>query len=105
MKRFRLAPDAAHGVRGIWNYIAKDSIRAARKVRLQIFDACQNLAKNPRLGHTREDLTAASVLFWPVGAYLVIYRGDRKPIEIVAVTHGSLGIPEVLRRRGILFTF
>jgi hypothetical protein len=26
------------------------------------------------MGHKREDLTAYAVLFWPVGAYLIIYR-------------------------------
>lgn len=98
MKRFRLAPEAAQDVREIWAYIAKDSVRAARKVRLQIFDACGRLGENPGLGHTREDLTDRALLFWPVGAYLIIYRADRKPIQIVAVTHGSMDVPAVLRR-------
>ena len=100
MKRFRLAPDAAQDVRAIWSYIAKDNIRAARKVRLQILGACQQLAENPRLGHRREDLTERPLFFWPVGAYLIIYRTEPKPMEVVAVTHGSMDVPVVLRRRG-----
>ena len=51
------------------------------------------------MGHRREDLTRHPVLFWPVGAYLIIYRADRRPIEIVAVTQGSRDIPGFLRRR------
>ena len=51
------------------------------------------------MGHKREDLTPYAVLFWPVGAYLIIYRADRRPIEIVAVTQGSRDIPAFLRRR------
>ena len=39
------------------------------------------------------------VLFWPVGAYLIIYRVERRPIEIVAVTQGSRDIPAFLNRR------
>jgi len=38
-------------------------------------------------------------MFWPVGAYLIIYRADRLPVEIVAVTQGSRDIPAFLRRR------
>ena len=51
------------------------------------------------MGHKREDLTRYPVLFWPVGAYLVIYRPERGPIEIVAVTQGSRDIPAFLHRR------
>ena len=51
------------------------------------------LAQMPRMGHTRGDVTDYPVLFLPVGAYLVIYRADRQPIEIVAVTQGSRDIP------------
>jgi hypothetical protein len=46
-----------------------------------------------------KDLTSYAVLFWPVGDYLIIYRADRQPIEIVAVTQGSRDIPSFLRRR------
>jgi len=51
------------------------------------------------MGQKREDLTTYTVLFWPVGAYLIIYRAGRRPIEIVAVTQGSRDIPASLRRR------
>jgi antitoxin ParD1/3/4/toxin ParE1/3/4 len=51
------------------------------------------------MGHRREDLTPYPVLFWPVGAYLIIYRADRRPIEIVSVTQGSRDIPAFLSRR------
>jgi antitoxin ParD1/3/4/toxin ParE1/3/4 len=51
------------------------------------------------MGHRRDDLTSHLVLFWPVGAYLAIYRAQSRPIEIVAVTQGSRDIPSFLRRR------
>ena len=50
------------------------------------------------MGHAREDLTPYPVRFWPVGAYLIIYRAERTPIEIVAVTQGSRDIPVFLHR-------
>ena len=51
------------------------------------------------MGHRREDLTSYPVLFRPVGAYLIIYRAERRPIETVAVIQGSRDIPAFLNRR------
>ena len=52
---FILSPEAARDIREIWSYIADDSIRAARRVRLELLAACQRLAENPLIGHSRED--------------------------------------------------
>jgi hypothetical protein len=49
------------------------------------------------MGHRREDLTRYPVLFWPVGAYLIIYRAERPPVEIVAVITGCPCLPEPSR--------
>jgi plasmid stabilization system protein ParE len=95
VKRFKLSPEAAQDIREIWAYIAGDSIKAARRIRLQIFDACQRIAENPEIGHRREDLTDKPVLFWPAGSYLIIYAA-RKPVEIVRVLHGARDIPSLL---------
>jgi plasmid stabilization system protein ParE len=95
MKRFKLSPEAAQDIREIWAYIAADNIKAARRVRLQIFDACQRVAGNPGIGHSREDLTDKPVLFWPTGSYLIVYAA-RKPVEIVRVLHGARDIPSLL---------
>jgi plasmid stabilization system protein ParE len=83
----------------IWEYIAADSIDAADRWIGKLFDAFEALGQTPGMGHRREDLTAYPVLFWPVGAYLIIYRSERRPIEIVAVTQGSRDIPAFLSRR------
>ncbi len=95
MKRFKLSPEAAQDIREIWAYIAADSIGAARRLRLQIFDACQRVADSPGIGHSREDLTDKPVLFWPTGSCLIIYT-VRKPVEIVRVLHGARDIPSLL---------
>jgi plasmid stabilization system protein ParE len=57
------------------------------------------LAKSPSLGHSRRDLTNAPVLFWPVGAYLVIYHKDIRPVQIVAVLHGKRNVKKLLHQR------
>lgn len=95
MKRFKLSAEAASDIREIWSYIAADSVKAARNVRLSLFDACQRLAENPHIGHTREDLTDQPVLFWPVGSYLIIYDPESKPLGIVRVIHGARDVPSL----------
>ncbi len=95
MMRFRLSPEAARDIREIWAYLAADSIKSARRLRLQIFDACQRIAENPGIGHRREDITEKPVLFWPTGAYLIVYA-PRKPVEIVRVLHGARDLPGLI---------
>ena len=82
----------------IWEYIALDNIRAADRWVAKLFEAFEALAQNPGMGHKREDLTAHPILFWPVGAYLILYRVRKKRVEIVAVTQGARDIPSLLRR-------
>jgi plasmid stabilization system protein ParE len=94
-----LSVDADFDLDDIWEYIAADNIDAADRWMGKLFDAFEALGQTPGMGHRREDLTSYPVLFWPVGTYLVIYRAERLPIEIVAVTQGSRDIPAFLSRR------
>jgi plasmid stabilization system protein ParE len=95
-RRFRLSPEAAGDIREIWEYIADDSIRAARKVRLLILDVCERIAEKPRIGHFRRDLTRKPVLFWPVGSYLIVYNPVAKPVEIVRVLHAARDVTTLI---------
>ena len=97
MKRFILSPEAAQDIREIWFYIAQKNLRAARRVRLLLLEACQAVANHPGIGHHREDLTDKAVLFWPVGAYLIVYSSASRPVAIVRVLHGARDIPNVLK--------
>lgn len=99
MSGYVLSADADLDLDEIWEYIAADHMEAAERWIGKRFDAFEALGHTPGMGHKREDLTAHPVLFWPVGAYLIIYRADRWPIEIVAVTQGSRDIPAFLCRR------
>jgi toxin ParE1/3/4 len=94
-----LSEDADRDLDGIWDYIAADNVDAADRWIDMLFDAFVAIGDTPGIGHKREDLTAYPVFFWPVGAYLVIYRATSRPIEIVAVTQGSRDIPAFLHQR------
>ena len=97
--KYVISKDAEADLDGIWEYIASDSTEAADRWASQLRSAIELIARNPGLGHTRKDLTAYPVLFWPVGSYLVIYRLQNDLVEIVAVTQGARDIPSFLRRR------
>jgi antitoxin ParD1/3/4/toxin ParE1/3/4 len=96
MKLLKLSPEAARDVWEVWAHIAADSIAAARRVRLQILDACRRISENPGIGHSREDLTDKAVRFWPVGSYLIVYNPNRRPIEVIRVLHGARDISSLL---------
>jgi plasmid stabilization system protein ParE len=97
--QYILSEDAALDLDGIWDYISEDSIDAADRWIDKLFDAFDAIGDAPGIGHKREDLTAYPVLFWPLGAYLIIYRATSRPVEIVAVTQGARDIPAFLQRR------
>jgi plasmid stabilization system protein ParE len=94
-----LSKDADLDLDQIWDFIAQDNIEAADRWIATLFDAFDALALNPGMGHARRDLTLSPVLFWPVGAYIIIYRTERPLIEIVALTQGGRDIPAFLRKR------
>jgi antitoxin ParD1/3/4/toxin ParE1/3/4 len=98
MKEYVLSTGAELDLDEIWEYIALDSIHAADRWIGKLFDAFDALARTPGMGHKRKDLTAYSVLFWPVGEYLVLYRTRGERVEIVAVTQGARDIPSFLRQ-------
>jgi len=99
MKTFRLSPEAALDITEIWDFIAEDNPEAAERVRVDILHAIRELVKMPVKGHQREDLTDQDVLFWTVRNYHIVYRPDKKPLEVVGVLHGALNIPTILKNR------
>jgi plasmid stabilization system protein ParE len=90
MRGYELSPEARDDLQEIWNYIAGKNPAAADKLEADIYKACEALAKNPRLGHKRPDLTDEPVLFWPVREqYLVIYQQESQPLKIVRILRGA----------------
>lgn len=100
MSRFILAPQAAADIERILSYIERDNPTAADRLQSRLWEAFRRLAEFPDAGHARKDLVGdRPILFWPVGRYLILYRGRSGAVEIVAVLHGSRDIPAVLRER------
>jgi plasmid stabilization system protein ParE len=83
----------------IWNFIADDNVNAANRVESAILSACNSLSRHPLLGSKRTDLTLLPVRFWTITRFpnfIVVYRPDTKPLQIVTILHGKRNIPAVL---------
>ena len=92
---FALHPLASRDVTDIWEFIAEDSPRAARRVREEILAAIRRLVAFPNMGHRRPDLTGRPLRFFVVRDYLIAYAPAEKPLWVVAVMHGRRG-PRVM---------
>lgn len=101
MSRYILSGEAQADLREIRDYIAEDSVRAARRVMPEFTSAFRGLALMRYKGHRREDLTSRQdVLFWSLFSYLIIYRPEKnKSIEVLAVLHGNRDVERLLRER------
>jgi len=83
----------------IWDSIAQDKVFAADRWIERLYEAFETIARRPAIGHLRKDLTSLPILFWPVGAYLILYSINGELVEILAVTQGSRDIPRLLSQR------
>ena len=98
--RYLLAPEAAVDLVQIWRYIKKQSsVEMADRVESVIRDRVAFLAENPGAGHWRKNLTDQAVKFFPVYSYLIVYRPDTKPLQIVSVLHGRRDVEKILKDR------
>src|SRR5262249_5481092 len=83
-------------------YLETAGQRVARQMLVEFVQAFRFLSRNPGAGHKRQDLAEnRPVLFWPMRDYLVIYKRDITPLEIVTIARGDRDIPTILGRRGL----
>jgi len=99
MSKYILSAKARQELRDIRDYIARDDFEAATRWIFKLRDAIRMLARNPKAGHSRKDLTDKPVRFWPVGRYVIIYEIQQDSVVILAVTQGARYIPSYLRSR------
>ena len=98
--RYVLAPEAALDLVQIWRYIKRESsLSVADRVESVIRDKFAFLAGTPGAGHSRRNLTDQPVKFFPVYSYLIVYRPETKPLQIVSILHGHRDIERILKNR------
>jgi antitoxin ParD1/3/4/toxin ParE1/3/4 len=57
------------------------------------------LAGSPGAGHWRIELTDEPVKFFSVYSYLIVYRPETKPLQVVAILHGNRDVEQLLKDR------
>lgn len=98
--RYTLAPQAALDLFEIWRYIKEQaSVTIADRVESAIRERMAFLAGTPGAGHRRKDLTDLNVKFLSVYSYLIVYRPETKPLQIVSILHGRRDVEQILKGR------
>src|SRR5271165_4098753 len=93
---FVVTPLAARDLDDIWNYLADDSLETADRVLLALEKAMNKLAKRPGIGHFREDLADRRHRFFLIYSYLIVYRPQTEPLQIVRVLHAARDVQSLL---------
>jgi antitoxin ParD1/3/4 len=99
---FQLTPQAAEDLDAIWWIIEEENRDAAERVEIEILATCHRLARHPRMGTKRQDITMLPVRFWTVTKfpnYVIVYRPETVPLRVVAILHGKRDLKEVLEGR------
>jgi plasmid stabilization system protein ParE len=98
----QFTPQATEDLDTIWWFIAEASGMSADRVEKEILATCGRLAKHPLIGTKRQDITSLPVRFWTVTRfpnYVIVYRPETVPLQVVAVLHGRRDLKEVLKER------
>ena len=101
---FRLTPEAIQDPDNIWWFIADQNKEAADRVEAEIVATCRRLAEYPLIGHPRRDITPQAVRFWTLRKYpnyVIIYRPETKPLQVVAILQGKRDIKAILNAREV----
>ena len=90
-----ILPSAESDLAEIWEYIARDSSENADRFVFRIYQFChENLASNPLIGRSREELSPglrSSV----VDGYVIFYSPIDNGVEVVRVIHGRRDVEEL----------
>jgi plasmid stabilization system protein ParE len=98
MSQFLLSPAAKSDLIEIWDYYAREAgyPDLADRMRDEIFDGIRAVAQSPGIGHFRRDLASEPLRFWRVRSYLIFYRSEVRPIQVVRILHGARDVQAVL---------
>ena len=99
MSGYFLTPVAHDGLVDIRDYYPEEAgYRVARQMLVEFVEAFRFLALTPGAGHKREDLAEdRQILFWPIRDYLILYKPDKSPWQIITIARGSQDVDLTMR--------
>jgi toxin ParE1/3/4 len=99
-RNFIFTPEAEADVLAIWERIADDDSEfAADRIVAGIYD--EKLGAMPGMGRHREELLDKRHRFWSLWSYLIVYRWEATPIQVIAIVHGARDLDAFFGSRGI----
>ena len=93
MAKYRLTKKAIDDLNEIWNYTVDNwSERQADKYYNMLIDSCQNIADDPDLGKSYEEITP-ELFGLKVNRHIIFYRvlAD-EPVEITRILHEQMDL-------------
>jgi len=90
----RILPQANHDLTEIVEYIAKDSLNAAHRMRERIRDRIGQLAEHPGRGKPSQipGLEQRGIRFAGEGRYHIYYQADEQRLLVLHVFHSARNI-------------
>ena len=88
-------PSALEDLKGIQEFISRDSVYYANKFVDGVFDATEKLEIFPEMGRIVPELGIPSVREIFYGSYRIIYELIDDDASIVAVIHGKRLLPDI----------
>lgn len=101
MSQYVLMPAAQEDLVAIRDYYLEQAgYRVARQMLVEFVETLRFLARTPGAGHVREDLAEdRPILFWPMRDYLILYKPNTDPLEILSIFRGSRDVPALIGKR------
>ena len=97
MSGYLLTPAADADIEEIWQYVAASSGESrADALERELHAAMRRLGEMPGIGHPRHDLADEPLCFFSVHNFLVIFRPETRPIQVVRVLHGARDVHAIL---------
>jgi plasmid stabilization system protein ParE len=97
MSGYKLAPRAEQDLREIVAWYRKNrGPTAARKTNRDIRTKVDLLARNPGVGRAREEFAPGDIRFFPHRQFVIAFRSETRPLEVLRIWDLRRGIPEVL---------
>ncbi len=92
MADYRLRPKARADIDDIWSYSYRTwGTQQARRYVAVLRDVCTELATDPALGRSRDDLHEG-LRVYPAGRHLIFYLTADRGIDVVRILHERMDI-------------
>lgn len=99
MQKIHVSEEAHADMRAIWDHVANENGPDRADYVLDRMEAAlQTIAEMPGIGHLHLSLPHEALRVWSVFSYLIIYRPNTRPLEIVRVLHGARNLPPLFEQ-------